>query len=82
VIWIWFDADTMELGPFLWLGAEPGEKLPHPGDKVSRHSKGDRLGNKLRRPNHRAVGKGKFKVLPKMDDVVVALFGKLRPAPG
>jgi hypothetical protein len=80
VIWIWFDANTMDLGPFLWLGAGPGARLPHPGDKVSRHSKGDHLGYKSRRPNHRVVGKGRFKILPKMEDVILELFGERLPA--
>jgi hypothetical protein len=28
VIWVMFDAQTLTLGPFLWLGGAPGEQLP------------------------------------------------------
>ena len=28
VIWMLFDQESLEFGPFLWFGAEPGEPLP------------------------------------------------------
>ena len=39
VIWIWFDPETMELGPYLWFGARPHQPIPALGDKRSRHAK-------------------------------------------
>jgi len=75
VIWIWFDPDSMDLGPFLWFGGQPGESLPPLGDRIGKHSKGDRSGNKAERPNIRMIGKGQFSALSTMDDVAQSLFG-------
>lgn len=74
VIWIWFDPDSMELGPFLWFGGAAGEPLPPLGNRVGKHSKGDSAGNKGERPNIRVIGKGRFTALATMEDVVGALF--------
>ena len=75
VIWIWFDPETMDLGPFLWFGGQPGETLPPLGDRVGKHTKGDRTGLKAERPNIRVVRKGQFSELATMDDIALALFG-------
>lgn len=75
VLWIHFDPDTLELGPFLWFGGAPGEKLPALGEKVAKHSKGDRNGVKKLKPNHRVVSKSKFERLRDMDAVISRLFG-------
>lgn len=75
VIWIWFDPETMELGPFLWFGSEPDAPLPPLGDRVGKHTRGDSTGNKADRPNIRMIGKGQFSALPTMDSVAHALFG-------
>lgn len=66
VVWIFFDADSMELGPFLWFGGMPGESLPELGNKVGRHSKADSHGVKAERPNIGNVRKGQFE---KLDDI-------------
>ena len=79
VIWIWFDADSMDLGPFLWFGGRPGEPLPPLGDRIGKHSKGDRTGHKAERPNIRIVRKGQFSALSTIDDVANALFGPSLP---
>lgn len=78
VVWMFHDSDTMELGPFLWFGGEPGQSLPSLGDKVARHTKGDRTGRKADRPNIRVLSKGKFEPMKSIDDVAVALFGSNR----
>jgi hypothetical protein len=75
VIWIWFDPDTMDLGPFLWFGGEPGKPLPPLGDRVGKHSKGDSTGNKAARPKIRLILKGQFSTLSSMAEVAQALFG-------
>jgi hypothetical protein len=75
VIWVLFDPDTLELGPFLWFGGTPGKPLPPTGDRVARHSKADALGRKAERPNLRVVRRSRFTVLATMEDVVAALFG-------
>jgi hypothetical protein len=76
VIWIHFDPVSMELGPFLWFGSAPGEPLPPLGDRVGRHTKGDRTGRKAERPAIRVLNKRQFTILATMEDVVRALFGQ------
>ncbi len=75
VIWIWFNPDSMELGPFRWFGGKPGDPLPPLGDRVGKHTKGDSTGLKAARPNIRLVRKGQFSALSTMDEVAQALFG-------
>ena len=65
----------MDLDPFLWSGGEPGERLPPLGDRVGKHTKGDRTGLKAERPNIRVLRKGQFSALATMDDIAEALFG-------
>jgi hypothetical protein len=75
VIWILFDADKLELGPFLWLGARGGQALPPLGERIARHAKGDSTGIKAPRPNLRVVGKNTFKPLQNIEALVEELFG-------
>lgn len=75
VIWIFFDPDTLKLGPFLWLGASPGLPLPSLGNRIARHAKGDSTGTKAPRPHLRVVRRNEFKELPSIDRVVIELFG-------
>lgn len=74
VVWIQFDPETMELGPYLWLGAGPGLPLAGLGDKIARHSKGNRDGHKAQRPNLRIVRKSRFTLVPTAVDLARALF--------
>lgn len=76
VIWTLFDQTTLELGPYLWLGGEPGKPLPPLGDRIARHSKGNREGFKAERPNLRLIRRNEFDVLNSIEDVAVALFGR------
>jgi hypothetical protein len=80
VIWMMFDKETLELGPFLWLGGPPGEAMPELGDKVGRHTKCDRNGIKAERPNTRVVPKSRFRRLATIEEVAAALFGWLGAA--
>jgi hypothetical protein len=75
VIWMRFDPETVELGPYLWFGAEPGQPPLSLGDRVARHSKGDRTGKKAPRPNIRVLPIARFQKLETIDMVVDALFG-------
>lgn len=75
VIWMRFDPETVELGPYLWFGARPGEPALSLGSKIGRHSKGDKNGVKAFRPNIRVLPIGRFEKLNTMDSVVDALFG-------
>ena len=75
VIWIIFDDETLELGPFLWFGAEPGQCLPDLGEKIARHSKGNSAGQKLHRPKLREVAKRRFITVHTMAELSDRLFG-------
>lgn len=76
VIWIFFDQETLDLGPFLFFGGLPGRKLPDISQlKIARHTKGDATGMKKERPNIRVINKGSFSKLETLADVVKTLFG-------
>ena len=75
VVWIKFDPDTMKLGPYLWLGDEPGKPVVL-GDRLGRHSRGP-TGAKGVRPNIRVVHRSSFTVLHRMEDLAIRLFGEL-----
>ena len=75
VVWVFFEQSTVDLGPFLWLGGEPGKPLPALGDRIAKHTKGDRTGKKAARPNIRLVRKTAFEPMDTIDDVARALFG-------
>ncbi|MCH4813071.1 hypothetical protein [Vreelandella neptunia] len=76
VTWIYFNEDTLELGPFLFFGSLPGEKLPSlDGLKVAKHTKGNQSGFKAERPNIRVLPKSWFKNFSSIDEVYEALFG-------
>lgn len=75
VIWVQFNFESLELGPFLWFGGAPGAPLPPLGNRVARHSKGNKMGFKSERPRIRVVSRKAFRSLPTMADVAAALFG-------
>jgi hypothetical protein len=76
MLWVYFNENTLELGPFYFFGGKPGEPLPAlEGFKTARHTKGDQDGYKGERPNLKVVPKGKFRELKSMRAVYRALFG-------
>jgi hypothetical protein len=75
VIWMFFHPATLALGPFLWLGKSPAEPIGDLGDKVVRHTKGNKDGNKAERPGLRMVPRSRFTRLETMAEVVQQLFG-------
>lgn len=75
VIWMLYDPETLELGPFLWLGEAPGEPLPSPGEKVGRHTKGNAQGVKAERPGIRLVTRSRFEKIESIDTLADRLFG-------
>ena len=76
VVWIQFDAETLELGPFLVFGGSSGEPLPDlSGFKVARHTKGTAEGIKAERPAIRQVPKSHFTKYESAVEVYEALFG-------
>ena len=75
VVWVYFDEDTLELGPFLYFGGSPGEPLPDIDSfKVAKHTKGNAHGEKAERPSVRVVNKGEFSRLASVEELWDALF--------
>ena len=76
VVWIYFNHDSLILGPFLFFGAEPGQPLPDISQhKVSRHTKGNAEGYKAERTSLRVVNKGSFNRCETIEDLYLKLFG-------
>jgi hypothetical protein len=76
VVFLWFDKDTLDLGPFALFGAVPGSPLPDiSGLKTARHTRGNALGVKSERANIRTVPLSKFEKLDTIDQIVTRLFG-------
>jgi hypothetical protein len=75
ILWIYFDPDTLLLGPFLWFGGAPGEKIPTLGEKIATHTKHNANGEKSLRLGHRVVAKSDFTRLETIDAVIQKLIG-------
>ncbi|MDP5206020.1 hypothetical protein ORI99_03035, partial [Alishewanella sp. SMS9] len=76
VLWIFFDETTMQLGPFLFFGGQPGEKLPDISQfKIAKHTKGNKDGVKAERPDIREVRKKAFVRYDRIELIYNALFG-------
>jgi hypothetical protein len=76
VVFLRFDRETLDLGPFAFFGAAPGKPLPDISAlKVARHTKGNALGVKSERPNIRTIPLSKFEKLDTIDQIVTRLFG-------
>jgi len=75
ILWIYFDPDTLLLGPFLWFGGAPGEKIPSLGKKIATHTKHNANGEKSLRLGHRVVAKSDFTRLETIDAVIQKLIG-------
>ena len=74
VVWVYFNEDTLDLGPFYFYGGNPGEPLPSlEAATIARHTKGNQDGYKAERPEIRELNKGKFK----KHDTVQAIFNVL-----
>jgi hypothetical protein len=74
VVWIYFNENTLELGPFFFFGAVAGKPLPSLSEfKVAKHSKGNKDGFKAERPNLRVVPKRYFQKI----DLVEGIYSKL-----
>ncbi len=77
VIWIFFDPETLGLGPFRWFGTALGQPAPEIGSfKPARQTKGDSKGHKAEKPEHREVPKSKFVELKSIQAVIDRLFPK------
>ena len=76
VIWVYFNEETLALGPFYFFGGKPGERLPSlEKSKIARHTKGNQDGYKAERPNIRVLNKGDFTRYESVAEIYTALFG-------
>ena len=75
VVWMTYDPETLELGPFRYLGAGVREPLPALGDKVARHTKANAEGRKGQRPAHRVIRRTAFCGPEPLDQLSARLFG-------
>ena len=72
VIWIFFNPDTLDLGPFLWF-PRLGQPPPNMDQlQTTKHTRG----NKADRPGLREVPKSQFEKLDTIKDVISRLFTK------
>lgn len=75
VVWVYFDEETLDLGPFLFFGSAPREQLPDISTfSIAKHTKGNAQGVKLERPSIRKVNKGKFDVQESINALWIALL--------
>ena len=75
-IFMWFDQDSLDLGPFAFFGGPPGQPLPDlAGMKIGKHTKANAEGFKAERPNIRTVPLSKFDRLNTVEQIVGRLFG-------
>jgi hypothetical protein len=82
VVWMGFDPDTIELGPFYWFGGAPTEPMLALTDlKKAKHTKGDATGAKAERQNTYVVKKSAFEKLDTIDEVIDRLFGEVASNP-
>jgi hypothetical protein len=71
VIWIFFDENTLSLGPYLWFGTATGQTS---SDITKFKPTKQTRGNKADRPGHCDVPKGKFVKLASIKNVIDKLF--------
>jgi len=77
VVWIYFNEETLELGPFLFFGGEAGAPIPGLSDfAVAKHSKGNAEGVKLDRANLRVVPRGKFVEIKSISELYEKMFSR------
>ncbi len=77
VIWFFFDAETLEFTKFLWFGAQYGQGMPSLGNRIAKHTKADASGVKKTREGLRVLTKGKFEIIPSVEELVSRLFDGL-----
>ncbi len=75
ILWMTYDPATLRPLSWRFFGGAPGEKIPSLGDRLARHSRGNRLGEKGRRPNHRIIPTGLFERIDDIGRLVDRLFG-------
>ncbi len=75
VIWVFFNEQSMELGPFLFFGDLAGLPLPSlDGFKVAKHAKANAEGIKAERPQIREIPRGQFRKYETVHEIYELLF--------
>ncbi|MDZ4688175.1 MAG: hypothetical protein SH850_24135 [Planctomycetaceae bacterium] len=78
VVWMKFDETTLALGPFLWFGGAPGERLPVVEDyQIGRHTRRNLQGIRLERQNIRVLPAAAFSPVASIPELVGLLFGPI-----
>ncbi|AZN38102.1 hypothetical protein EJO50_06825 [Iodobacter ciconiae] len=76
VVWVYFNNETLDLGPYCYFGAAPGQPLPSLENlKTAKHTKGNAIGLKSERSNIRILNKGNFIKLKTINELYHQLFG-------
>jgi hypothetical protein len=76
VVWVQFDPENLELGPFFWFGGAPGHPLPDLTTfPIAKHTKANARGEKLLRPNVRKVPRKAFRAIDGIRSLVEVLLG-------
>jgi hypothetical protein len=75
VVWIEFDAQTLELGPFWWLGSKPNSALSIAGHRAARHTRAGLDGVRGERPGLRSISRANFSRVESMAGLIEILFG-------
>ena len=85
VLWVKFNPSDMALGPFLWFGGTPGNRLPNITDEevfpMAKHAKHNAEGERAKRKNIREISRRHFTTLQTIDEVIEKLFGLKCPQP-
>ncbi|MEH6484514.1 MULTISPECIES: hypothetical protein [Pseudomonas] len=78
VVLVYFNKETLDLGPYYFFGASAGKPLPNlEALRTAKHTKGDATGLKSERPNLRMLSKGSFVKLETISDLYRQLFGSV-----
>ena len=82
IVWVRFNPDTVDLGPFLWFGGAPGRPIPDlTRFRVAKHTRANARGIKQERPNQRSIPGSQFESIGDYDSLVMKLFGKFKAVP-
>lgn len=75
VVWMTYDPASLEIKGWRWFGGVPGGRLPHLGERVAKHSRGNSDGVKAERPHIRILPSSKFETMTDVAALADELFG-------
>ena len=81
IVWMSYDAASLEITRWRWFGGEPGQSLGDLGERVAKHSRANSHGLKSERPHIRVLPCASFVELPDVAALIDRLFGPIQPAP-